>query len=78
MTKFDETFIIDTRVDVPHANALVKRVHMMPLKTRFKPKKITRTVASKSVAEAGMRRKEESDVAILVVKSDVVLINCQL
>ena len=38
--KFDEVLRIETRVvEVPRARALVKRVHIMPLKRRFRAKK---------------------------------------
>lgn len=39
--KFEDVFIMLTwTVEVPRASALVKRVHIMPLKTRFKAKNI--------------------------------------
>lgn len=39
--KFDEVFRMDTWVvEVPRARALVNRAHIMPLKIRFRPKKI--------------------------------------
>ena len=39
--KFEDVLRIDTCVvEVPRARALVKRVHIIALKIRFKPKKI--------------------------------------
>lgn len=58
--KFDEVFRIETWVvEVPRARALVKRVHMMPLKIRLRPKNICFVLALILPADGGRLRKHE-------------------
>lgn len=60
-------------VEVPRASALVKSVHIIPLKMRFNAKKKARTMASKIGEDVGAWRSEEMNVARPDVTSDVVL-----
>jgi len=72
--KLEEVFRIETWVvEVPRARALVKRAHIMPLKIRFRPKKIALTTTSTPPSTLLKPSKFAIAVAKLVVSSVVVL-----
>jgi hypothetical protein len=49
-------------VEVPRARALVKSAHIMPLKIRFRPKKICTIISRESIWNMLMKRKYIVDV----------------
>jgi hypothetical protein len=63
-------------VEVPRAKALVKSVHMMPLKTRLRRKKMPLIRVSKRTAPEVRWMRRAREEAIVEVSSVVVLRLC--
>lgn len=60
-------------VEVPRASALVKRVHIMPLKIRFRAKKRARMITSMAFSPVPRLKRFAMEVAKVVVRVVVVL-----